>query len=137
MNKSKTTQNNENNPHSLDPIKIDATNQSMGRLASRVAKILIGKNKPSYQPNRLAPDADKVVVYNIKDLKFTGKKLENRIYYRHSQYLGNLKSRTLQEKLDRDPIKTVKDAITKMLPSNKLRKKYLANLDIYIEGVPN
>lgn len=109
-------------------VKIDATNQVFGRLASKVAAILRGKSLPSYQPH-LMP-AVKVKLENLSKIKFTGKKKDKKIYYRHSKYPGSIKARTLGENWDKDPKKVFKKTVLDMLPKNKLRSKIIKNLII-------
>ena len=107
---------------------IDAANQSLGRLASKVAVILRGKVNPSYKPY-LMPQ-DKVVVTNIKNLKFTGKKLKQKIYYHYSGYPGGLKARRLGDLFEKDPKRVLRLAVYRMLAPNKLRDRIIKNLEI-------
>ena len=113
-----------NNSSKVDVITINADGETLGRLATKIAIILRGKDKPSFRPNLLC--GDKVVVNNIGKLKVTGKK--TKIYYRHSGYLGNLKSRTLKDLLKKNPAEVLSKAVYGMLPKNKLRKEWLKNL---------
>ena len=108
--------------------KIDATNQSFGRLASKIASILRGKTSPNFQPY-LMPQ-EKVIVENILKIKFTGKKLENKIYYTHSKYPGSIKARTLKQRWTKNPSEVLKKTVLDMLPKNKLQKKIIQNLII-------
>ncbi len=110
----------------LKEIKIDATGKTFGRLASEIAVILQGKSEPTYNP-RLIGQA-KVIISNLDKVKFTGKKLENNIYYRHSGYLGGLKQEKMGEIFRKDPERLLKMAVRKMLPKNKLRDKRLKRL---------
>jgi len=112
-----------------DWLQIDAKNQILGRLASQVATILMGKHKPHYAPHLLC--GDKVVVINASKIKVSGKKLTDKIYYRHSGYPGGIKSISLSEQLKKDPTKVVIHAVRGMLPKNKLASKMLANLKVY------
>lgn len=105
---------------------IDATGKPLGRLATQVSVLLLGKNKPQFDPSRDVGDF--VVVKNIEKVKITGKKLEQKKYYRHSGYLGGLKEMTLKKRLEQDPKKLFRDVVAKMLPKNKLRKKFLRRL---------
>ena len=107
---------------------IDATNQSLGRLASKVAVILRGKNNPSYQPNVMPQE--KVVVDNIGKIKFTGKKAQQKIYYHYSGYPGGMKARKLETMFEKDPKKVLRLAVYRMLAPNKLRAKIIRNLEI-------
>ena len=107
---------------------IDAADQSLGRLASRVAVILRGKNNPSYQPN-LMPQ-EKVTIHNIAKIKFTGKKTEQKIYYHYSGYPGGMKARKLKNVFEKNPKKVLWLAVYRMLAPNKLRSKIMKNLEI-------
>ena len=106
--------------------QIDATNKKLGRLASEIASILQGKKNPYYEP-RLA-GSDKVVVSNIKNLAFSGNKLKDKNYYRHTGYMGHLKSKTLEEVFTKDPEKLLRLAVEQMLPKNFLQMKRMKRL---------
>lgn len=108
---------------------IDATDQVLGRVASRIAKILIGKNKAEFSPNQVI--SDKVVVINASKLKVTGKKQTDKIYYTHSNYPGGLKSQTFEKRMEKNPSKVLVDAVRGMLPINRLRDKRIINLYVY------
>ena len=108
--------------------KIDATGQPLGRLAVKIATILRGKHKPSFVPNQDLGDF--VVVENIKDIKITGKKLENKIYYRHTGYPGGLKEEKMKDLRQRKPGEILRRAVYGMLPKNKLRAKMIKRLKI-------
>ena len=108
--------------------KIDASDQSVGRLASQIAILLRGKNKPEFEKN--IDIGDIVNISNIKNLKFTGKKLEQKEYYRHSGYPGGLKTVKMEKVFSQNPSEVLKKAITKMLPNNKLRNQMLKRLII-------
>ncbi len=108
---------------------IDAKGQTLGRLATEVANILSGKNKPSYTPS--VDTGDFVIVINAKDIKVTGKKLHDKIYYRHSDYVGGLKSATLAEMLDKKPEEVITHAVKGMLPKGTLGSKMLTKLRVY------
>lgn len=107
---------------------IDARNKVLGRLAVKIAVLLTGKNKTIFVRNRDVGDF--VVIKNIKQLKFTGNKVENKIYYRHSGYLGNLKEITLGKMFEKTPDKVLWKAVWGMLPKNRLRKEYIKKLKI-------
>jgi len=107
---------------------IDATNKILGRLAVRIAVLLTGKNKPIFVRNRDVGDF--VVVKNIRQMKFTGNKLEDKIYYRHSGYLGHLKEITLGKMFEKTPDKVLRTAVWGMLPKNRLRKGFIKKLKI-------
>lgn len=99
---------------------IDATDQSVGRLASKIATLLIGKHKTEYAPH--VDIGDIVIVKNVDKLKFTGQKLKQKIYYHHTGYPGALKKKKLQEVFEYDPSSVLRRAVYNMLPKNKLRK---------------
>lgn len=109
-------------------IKIDAKDKSLGRLASEVAFILRGKHKPSFVPNR--EDSDVVSVSNIDKMKFTGKKMDKKIYYRHSGYPGGIKAEILKDVYQKDPKEVLRRAVYRMLPKNKLQAKMIKRLNI-------
>lgn len=108
---------------------VDATGQTLGRLASRIARYLMGKHKPTYTPN--VDCGDFVVVVNADKIKVTGKKLINKIYYTHTGYIGNLKAETLKERLEKEPEAVLIDAVWGMLPKNRLRKRIIKKLKVY------
>lgn len=107
---------------------IDAANQILGRLAVRIVSLLRGKNKPSYVPYKDLGDF--VVVKNIDKIKVTGKKLEQKMYYSFSGYLGSLKGIPLKKMLAEKPVKVLRLAVFGMLPKNKLRAKMMKRLKI-------
>lgn len=109
-------------------IKIDAAGQSAGRIATKIALILRGKNKPEYEPN--IDGGDIVEVANIKKLKFTGKKTEQKKYYKHSGYPGGLKVIKLGDLVKKNPSEILKRAVKQMLPANRLREKMIKRLII-------
>ncbi len=106
----------------------DATNQSMGRLASKVAYALRGKTSPAYQPHILP--TEKVLITNIQKLKFTGHKLQKKVYYRYSGFPGGIYSQTLETAFDKNPKKVFRSAVYAMLAKNRLRDKIIKNLEI-------
>lgn len=108
--------------------KVDAAGQILGRLASDIAIHLIGKHKPSFQPH--LDDGDIVEVTNIKDIKITGKKLDQKKYYHHSNYPGGLKEEVMGEVFATDPARVLKLAVSRMLPKNKHRVERLKRLKI-------
>ena len=108
---------------------VDAEGQNLGRLATRIADTLRGKNKPQFTPH--VDTGDFVVVVNAEKIAVTGKKLDEKIYYRHSGYPGGLKQRTLREQLDRRPTEVLRTAVKGMLPKNKLAAAQLTKLKIY------
>lgn len=105
---------------------VDATNQSLGRLATQVVTLLRGKNLPSYQPH-IFPDV-KVTITNLNKARFTGTKMQSKKYHRYSGYPGGLYTRTLEEAWDRDPQQVFRMNVRGMLPDNKTRAKYMKNL---------
>lgn len=111
-----------------EKITLDATDISMGRLASKIAMILMGKTKPGYKAN--IDSGDHVIVNNANKIKFTGKKPENKTYYHHSGYTGNMKSIKLKTLLPEKVDWVLKKAVTNMLPKNKLRPNMLKRLKI-------
>lgn len=108
---------------------IDAESLVLGRLASNIATILMGKNKPVYTP--FMDTGDFVVVVNAEKIKVTGKKMTDKNYYAHSGYLGGLKTKTLTEMLDRKPEEVIRLAVRRMLPKTILGRKMLKKLKIY------
>jgi large subunit ribosomal protein L13 len=108
---------------------VDAEGQTLGRLATRIADTLRGKNKPQFTPH--VDTGDFVVVVNAEKIHVTGNKLDEKIYYRHSGYPGGLKERTLREQLDRRPTEVIRKAVKGMLPRNKLAARQLTKLKVY------
>ncbi|TSC54503.1 MAG: large subunit ribosomal protein L13 [Microgenomates group bacterium LiPW_31] len=110
---------------------IDANGQILGRLASEIATLLIGKNKPYFVPH--LDCGDYVVVINAKEIKVTGKKETQKQYYRHSGYPGGFRQVNLKEQMAKDPRKIIEHAVAGMLPKNKLKDKRLVRLKIFID----
>jgi len=108
---------------------IDAEEAVLGRLASKIATILKGKHKPSYLP--YVDNGDYIVVINAKNLNVTGNKLENKIYYKHTGYIGNMKKTTLGEVVKKDPSIAIKNAVKGMLPKNPLGRSMIKKLKVY------
>lgn len=108
---------------------IDASEKILGRLASEVAVILMGKNKPDFLPYKLSDN--KVVVFNVAKIIITGNKSEDKKYYRHSGYLGGIKVSTFREMFGKNPVEPFRKAVSRMLPKNKLRAKMIKNLKLY------
>jgi len=108
---------------------VDAEGQTLGRLATRIADTLRGKNKAQYTPH--VDTGDFVVVVNAEKITVTGKKLDDKIYYRHSGYPGGLRQRTLREQLERRPTEVLRKAVKGMLPRNRLARTQLTKLKIY------
>ena len=108
---------------------VDATNKNVGRLATKVANVLRGKEKPVFTPH--ADTGDFVIILNADKVNFTGKKWEQKEYYRHSHYPGGLKSIKANELLDKKPTEIVRKAVWGMLPKNKWQKTLISRLKIY------
>ncbi|HLA81151.1 MAG TPA: 50S ribosomal protein L13 [Thermoleophilia bacterium] len=109
---------------------VDADGKNLGRLASEIAVVLRGKNKPRYTPH--VDTGDFVVVVNAEKVAVTGNKLTGKVYYRHSGYPGGLKSRTLGQMLERRPTEVLRKAVKGMLPKNRLAAQQLGKLKIYV-----
>ena len=110
-------------------LVVDASGQTLGRLATQLADALRGKRKPEYTPH--VDTGDFVVVVNAEKITVTGRKLEKKIYYRHSGYPGGLRSRTLAEMLERRPEEVIRKAVKGMLPRNRLARAQLRKLKVY------
>jgi large subunit ribosomal protein L13 len=108
---------------------VDATDQVVGRLATKIADVLRGKTKPQFTPH--TDSGDFVVVINADKVRFTGNKMEDKKYYRHSGYVGNLKVRTAREQMERKPEAILMSAVKGMLPKNTLGRKQLTKLKVY------
>jgi large subunit ribosomal protein L13 len=108
---------------------VDAEGQTLGRLATRIADTLRGKRKPEYTPH--VDTGDFVVVVNAEKVAVTGKKREQKIYYRHSGYPGGLRERTLGDELERRPTEVLRKAVKGMLPRNRLARQQINKLKIY------
>ena len=108
---------------------VDATGYTLGRLASEVAKVLRGKNKPIFTPH--IDTGDFVIVVNADKIKVTGKKLDQKIYYRHSDYVGGFKSTTLREMMNKKPEQVIKFAVKGMLPKGPLGRQMMKKLNVY------
>lgn len=107
---------------------IDATGKILGKLAVQVAVLLRGKNKPDFVPYKEAGNV--VIIKNVDKLKISGKKMEQKKYYRHSGYLGGLKEISLEKKFKENPEEVLKIAVFGMLPKNKLRARMIKRLKI-------
>ena len=108
---------------------VDATGHTLGRLTSEIAKILRGKNKPTYTPS--IDTGDYVIVVNADKIKVTGNKLNDKIYYRHSDHVGGLKSITLKDQLAKDSTEVIKHAVKGMLPKGPLGRSMMNKLFVY------
>jgi large subunit ribosomal protein L13 len=110
-------------------LVVDAAGQTLGRLSTQIADALRGKRKPVYTPH--VDTGDFVVVINAEKIAVTGKKLQEKRYYRHSGYPGGIKSRTLAEQLQRRPEEVIRHAVKGMLPRTRLGRKQLTKLKVY------
>ena len=111
-------------------LLVDATDKIVGRLASEIAVILMGKHRPTYTPH--VDTGDFVVVVNAEKISVTGAKLHEKMYYRHSGYPGGLKQRPLREQLERRPTEVLRKAVKGMLPRNRLARAQMRKLKIYV-----
>lgn len=110
-------------------ILIDAEDQSLGRVSSQIATILRGKNKPQYTPHM--DTGDNVVVINAEKVALTGKKMSDKLYFRHTGYTGSETFTSAADMLEKDPTSLIRKAVKGMLPKNRLGRKLLGNLRIY------
>ena len=108
---------------------VDATDMTLGRLASEVAKVLRGKNKPIFTPH--IDCGDNVIVINAEKIKVTGKKMDQKVYYHHSDYVGGLKEATLREKLAKKPEQVIELAVKGMPPKGPLGRQMFTKLHVY------
>jgi large subunit ribosomal protein L13 len=108
---------------------IDATDQTLGRLSTQVARLLMGKHKPTYSPH--LDMGDFVIIVNAEKIRVTGKKLDDKIYYRHTGYIGGLKEMPLGEMLQRNPRRVIELSVRGMLPRNRLSRHLLRHLKVY------
>ena len=108
---------------------MDANGQSLGRLATQIASLLLGKNKPNYTPGM--DTGDYVIVINCEKVTVTGKKTEEKIYYKHSQYPGGLSAISLRKQLEKHPERVIRSAVWGMLPHNKFGRQIIKKLKAY------
>ena len=108
---------------------VDATGHTLGRLASEIASILRGKNKPTYTPH--IDTGDYVIVVNADKIRVTGKKLDQKVYYNHSDYVGGMKETTLREKMAKKPEDVIYLAVKGMLPKGPLGREMITKLHVY------
>jgi large subunit ribosomal protein L13 len=122
--------------HEKDVVKkwyvVDAKDQIIGRLATQLAMILRGKTKPIFTPH--CDTGDFVVVINAEQAQFTGAKLDKKVYYRHSGYMGGIKSNTARQTFQGKPTDVLREAVRGMLPKNSLGRRLLKKLKIYVGG---
>ena len=114
---------------SRDWFVVDATDKTLGRLATELARRLRGKHKPEYTPH--VDTGDYIVVINARNVKVTGRKLTDKMYHHHTGYIGNLKSASLEQMLDKSPERVIELAVKGMLPRNPLGRKMLGKLKIF------
>lgn len=119
------------NPQKLDTNwhLINAEGEVLGRVASKIARLLIGKNRPEFSPNQVLNE--KVVVINASKIRVTGKKETDKKYYTHSNYPGGLKETTFEKSFAKNPSKLLTNTVKGMLPINRLRDKRIVNLYVY------
>lgn len=108
---------------------VDATGMTLGRLASEVASVLRGKKKPIFTPH--IDTGDYVIVINAEKVAVTGRKLDQKVYYHHSEYVGGMKSATLREKLNKKPEEVIEHAVKGMLPKGPLGREMYKKLFVY------
>jgi large subunit ribosomal protein L13 len=111
---------------------VDAQSKVLGRMASEIAQVLRGKNKPIFTPH--VDTGDFVIVINADKVRFTGKKLKDKVYYHHSGYIGGIKSITAEKLMQKDPTEVVHKAVKGMLPKNRLGRKLIKKLKVYAGG---
>ena len=117
------------NPSEKSWLLVDASDKTLGRLSTYIAKILMGKNKPEYTPHNDV--GDYVVVINAEKIKVTGNKNEQKTYYRHSGYPGGIKSKNFNDLITSYPDRIITSAVKGMLPKNKLSKSVIKKLKVY------
>lgn len=110
-------------------MHINAEGKILGRLASDIARVLLGKHNPAARPNNVV--SEDVVVTNTDTMRVSGNKMKGKIYYRHSGYIGNLKAETLESLFRRDSREVLRRAVSGMLPKNKLRKERMKKLRLF------
>lgn len=108
---------------------VDAAGQNLGRLATRIAGVLLGKSKPEFTPG--VDVGDFVIVINAEKIAVTGKRLDQKIYYRHSGYPGGLKQITLRNQLDKFPDRVIRSAVRGMIPRNRFGRKLIKKLKVF------
>jgi large subunit ribosomal protein L13 len=110
-------------------VVVDANDQNLGRFAARVASLLLGKNKPNFTPG--VDTGDYVVVVNAERVSVTGNKMDEKMYYRHSNYPGGLKTISLRQQLEKHPDRVLRSAVWGMLPHNKYGRQVIKKLKVY------
>lgn len=114
---------------SRDWYVVDANGQNLGRLATQIASVILGKNKPDYTPG--VDNGDFVIVINAERVQVTGNKLDEKFYYRHSNYPGGLKSISLRDQLKKFPERVIQSAVWGMLPHNRYGRQLIKKLKVY------
>jgi len=109
---------------------VDATDKTLGRLATQIASVLRGKHKPQYTPHEDV--GDYVIVVNAEKIQVTGRKLEQKVYYRHSGYPGGIRGVTLQDQLNRHPERVIEHAVKGMLPHGPLGRRMFKKLKVFV-----
>jgi large subunit ribosomal protein L13 len=115
-----------------DWFVVDAEGKTLGRLASEIARILRGKHKPIFSPS--VDCGDFVIVVNAKQIRVTGRRLDQKIYYHHSGYMGGLSEISLRDQLDRFPNRVIESAVKGMLPKNRLGRQMIKKLKVYADA---
>jgi len=108
---------------------VDATGKTLGRLATEVARRLRGKHKPEYTPH--VDTGDYLIIINAEKVRVTGNKLKDKMYHHHTGYIGNLKSRSLEQMLDKAPERVIQSAVKGMLPRSRLGRQMMGKLKVY------
>jgi large subunit ribosomal protein L13 len=111
-------------------VLVDANDQYLGRLATQIANVLLGKNKPNFTPG--VETGDYVIVVNAENIRATGRKMDDKVYYHHSGYPSGIKAITLRQQLAKHPERVVRSAVWGMLPHNKYGRKLIKKLKVYI-----
>lgn len=111
--------------------KIDAKNKPLGRVASEIAVILQGKKSAKYEPNKVG--GDRVLIENVQKIAVTGRKYREKVYHRHTGYVGHLKTKTFEQEFTGSPERVLRDTVRRMLPKNFLKERRLKNL-IFLNG---
>lgn len=111
---------------------VDARGRTLGRMAARIARVLMGKHKPQYTPH--VDVGDYVVVVNAAEIQVTGKKREDKMYHNYSGYPGGLRTRPFSEVIEKNPTEPIYEAVRRMLPKSKLGDRMLKKLRVYAEG---
>ncbi len=117
------------NESTHDWVVVDAAGQTVGRLATQIATVLKGKHKPTYTPNQMGGDF--VVVINAEQVRFTGRKLDQKVYTRYSGYQGGLKETTAREMLEKHPVRVIEHAVWGMLPKTRMGRRLIRRLKVY------